>query len=152
MDRKRQGGGGQGGYQQPNSNWKSNNQYQNNNNNYRSGGDGGGGGRGGYRGGPQKSYAAPSNRTQINLITNNFKIRSKKEQGVIYTYKVDFLEGSGPGGVSGGAGFEGSTSMESSEQLNNSMSMMSLSKGQSSGGGGNLETFQKFRIMNSHKE
>ena len=93
---------------------------------------------------------APPNRSQINLITNNFKIRSKKEQGVIYTYKVDFLEGSGPGGVSGSAGYEGSTSMESSEQLNNSMSMMSLSKGQSSGG--SLETFQKFRIMNNHKE
>jgi hypothetical protein len=94
---------------------------------------------------------APSNRSQINLITNNFKIRSKKEQGVIYTYKVDFLEGSGPGGVSGSAGYEGSTTMESSDQLNNSMSMMSLSKGQSSGGG-SLETFQKFRIMNNHKE
>ena len=89
-------------------------------------------------------------RPQINLITNNFKIRSKKEQGVIYTYKVDFLEGSGPGGVSGSAGYEGSTTQESSDQLNTSMSNMSVKS--AGGGSGILETFQKFRIMNNHKD
>jgi hypothetical protein len=101
--------------------------------------------------------AAP-NRSQINLITNNFKIRSKNH-GVIYTYKVDFIEGSGPGGASGGGtssggGFESGSigsSMGGDDQLSTTMSMMSLGKGHSVGGS-NLETFQKFRIMNAHKD
>lgn len=130
--KKKQGGGGGPGQQPP---WKQNNNQQPQ--------------RGGtpYHGKPQRSNVAPTQRSSINLITNNFKIKSKKEKGVIYTYKVDFLEGSGPGGVSGsstsGSAFEGGHegSMESAEQISTSMSMMSLSKSQSVQGGGSLETF-----------
>lgn len=100
---------------------------------------------------------ASPKRSQINLITNNFKIRSKNH-GVIYTYKVDFIEGSGPGGASGGGtssggGFESGSldSMGVDNQFSTNMQTMSLGKGHSVGGS-NLETFQKFRIMNAHKD
>jgi hypothetical protein len=88
--------------------------------------------------------AAPV-RTQVNLITNNFKIKSKNS-GVIYTYKVDFLEGAGCG--SGGSGGADSKSFTSDDQINSSMSSMSLGIGNKGG----LETFQKFKIMNAHKD
>lgn len=98
MDYKKRQGGGGSGQGQPH--WKQGGQQQSYNNNR--------GGGNPYHKGAQRSNVSSTNKTQINLITNNFKIKSKKEQGVIYTYKVDFLEGSGPGGVSGGAsGFEG---------------------------------------------
>jgi len=92
-------------------------------------------------------------RSTINLITNNFKIRSKNH-GVIYTYKVDFLEGSGPSGSTSG-GYEGSSSsLGGDDQISTSMSTMSLGKGSNINIGiaGGLETFQKFRIMNAHKD
>lgn len=40
---------------------------------------------------PQRSGTAHQPKSQINLITNNFKIKSKNH-GVIYTYRVDFIE------------------------------------------------------------
>lgn len=73
---------------------------------------------------------------------------------MIYTYKVDFLEGSGPGGASvatTSGGFEGLSGSAGADEASTQMSMMSLGK-VSSGSGGSLETFQKFRIMNAHKD
>jgi hypothetical protein len=62
---------------------------------------------------------AATTRTQVNLITNNFKIKSKN-QGVIYTYKVDFLEGAGSGG--GGLGGVENSSFLSDDQISTSIS------------------------------
>jgi hypothetical protein len=83
------------------------------------------------------------------LITNNFKIKSKREHGVIYTYKVDFLETTGPGGAT-----RGTEDIKEQEDLNAGMQMMNLGRGAaaSTNGSGGLETFQKFRIMNTEKE
>ena len=41
----------------------------------------------------------------MHLITNNFKIKSKNK-GVIYTYKVDFIEKQGGEGGGGSGGFQ----------------------------------------------
>jgi hypothetical protein len=98
---------------------------------------------------PQKSGVAAEPKTKTMLITNNFKIRGKNS-GVIYTYKVDFLEGAGSGGAGGsvisgeGTGF----GQSDSQALTHAMSKVSLGIGSSSG----LETFQKFKIMNAQKE
>jgi hypothetical protein len=91
--------------------------------------------------------AAPM-RSQIQVITNDFKIKSKNH-GVIYTYKVDFIEGLGSGGGGGGLSGEGEvSSIMGHEQISTSLSKMSIGLGANGG----LETFQKFRIMNAHKE
>lgn len=89
---------------------------------------------------PQKPGIAAAPKTSTHLITNNFKIHGKNS-GVIYTYKVDFLEGAGSGAGSG----EGSGD---AQLLTQSMANVSLGIGSSSG----LETFQKFRIMNAQKD
>ncbi len=54
-------------------------------------------------------------RSQINLITNNFKIKSKKEKGVIYTYKVEFIE-------------SGSEETKEQESLESGLQKLSLEK------------------------
>jgi hypothetical protein len=77
-------------------------------------------------------------RPQIQLITNNFKIKSKNH-GVIYTYKVDFLEGSGPGGATTGSSSMGGG--YETHDVEQSMSMMSLGKMGSGGSSSGLETF-----------
>jgi len=41
---------------------------------------------------PRKSGVAAPLKGPIVLITNNFRIRSQN-RGIIYTYKVDFIEG-----------------------------------------------------------
>jgi hypothetical protein len=41
---------------------------------------------------PKKSGVAAPLKGPIELITNNFKIKSQNH-GIIYTYKVDFIEG-----------------------------------------------------------
>jgi len=41
---------------------------------------------------PQRGSHTVSTRGTINLITNNFKIRSQNH-GIIYTYSVDFIDG-----------------------------------------------------------
>lgn len=43
-------------------------------------------------GSPRKSGVAAPNKGPITLITNNFRIRSRNH-GIIYTYRVDFIEG-----------------------------------------------------------
>jgi hypothetical protein len=47
---------------------------------------------GGFGNAPAKSSNALVNRGSINLITNNFKIKSSSN-GIIYTYAVDFIDG-----------------------------------------------------------
>jgi hypothetical protein len=43
---------------------------------------------------PRKSGVAAPSKGPIELITNNFRIKSQNDnQGIIYTYKVDFIEG-----------------------------------------------------------
>ena len=102
-------------------------------------------GRGGFRGGyPQQSPARPlvkaSLKGPITLITNNFKI-SNKNHGVIYTYKVDFLE-TGPKEMTGSrGGGDAATNIEEETKSNTT--------GVSFGDGAGLETFQKFKIMNA---
>lgn len=58
---------------------------------------GGGGGRGrggGFGSSPFKPAHAMNPRGPINLITNNFKIKSQtNHSGIIYTYTVDFIDG-----------------------------------------------------------
>jgi hypothetical protein len=98
---------------------------------------------------PQKSGFAGAPKASTMLITNNFKIQGKNT-GVIYTYKVDFLEGAGSGtGGGSGVGGEGASFASTDAQLlTQGMSNVSLGIGSSTG----LETFQKFRIMNAQKE
>lgn len=82
-------------------------------------------------GGPKKAQTAKAApKSTIHLITNNFKIKSKNH-GVIYTYKVDFLEDQKGGGQLD----------VSSESLSTVISKGSLGADQG------LQTFQKFRIM-----
>ena len=47
---------------------------------------------GGFGNAPAKSQNALVPRGSINLITNNFKIKSQSN-GIIYTYAVDFIDG-----------------------------------------------------------
>jgi hypothetical protein len=47
---------------------------------------------GGFGNAPAKSQNALVPRGSINLITNNFKIKSSSN-GIIYTYAVDFIDG-----------------------------------------------------------
>lgn len=47
---------------------------------------------GGFGNAPAKSQNALVSRGPINLITNNFKIKSSSN-GIIYTYAVDFIDG-----------------------------------------------------------
>jgi hypothetical protein len=43
---------------------------------------------------PRKSGVAAPAKGPIELITNNFRIKSQNDnQGIIYTYKVDFIDG-----------------------------------------------------------
>ena len=46
----------------------------------------------GFGNAPAKSQNALVPRGSINLITNNFKIKSQNH-GIIYTYSVDFIDG-----------------------------------------------------------
>jgi hypothetical protein len=73
----------------------------------------------------------------IELITNNFRIRSENH-GIIYTYRVDFIEGhaatteSHPHKGAAGNGSDDGASNVSRGSL------------------GALETFQKYKIINAH--
>ena len=92
---------------------------------------------------PMKSKVAAPIKGPIQLITNNFKIKSKNH-GIIYTYRVDFIEGS-PEVTGGNRGGGDKSSNYEEEEIKTSFTKLSL------GGGGNgLETFQKFKIMNAH--
>lgn len=95
-----QGGGGYQGHHQGNRDY--NNQgggrrpYNNNGGGYQGQQNRGGGrGRGGgFGSSPFKPAHAMNPRGPINLITNNFKIKSQtNHSGIIYTYTVDFIDG-----------------------------------------------------------
>jgi hypothetical protein len=74
----------------------------------------------------------------IELITNNFRIRSQNH-GIIYTYRVDFIDGQAAAVI---------------ENSNNQGGAAKLSDDQGSnvsrGSLGSLETFQKYKIINAH--
>ena len=75
------GGGGQGGYRKPNNpnDGQRGNRYPPR-------------GNPGFGNAPNKSPLALVQRGPINLITNNFKIKSQSN-GIIYTYSVEFIDG-----------------------------------------------------------
>jgi hypothetical protein len=49
---------------------------------------------------PKKSYYSAPTKGPIDLITNDFKIKSRGDQ-LIHTYSVDFLEALGGSGATG---------------------------------------------------
>lgn len=79
---------------------------------------------------------AASTKGPIELITNNFKIKSQN-RGIINTYRVDFIEGQ----------------KAKAEQLNTlTENPEDQSSNVSRGSIGSLETFQKYKIINAHTE
>jgi hypothetical protein len=56
--------------------------------------------RQGYPQQPKKSYYSAPTKGPIDLITNDFKIKSRGDQ-LIHTYSVDFLEALGGSGATG---------------------------------------------------
>jgi len=109
--------------------------YQGDNNRGRDGG-GGGRGRGGQFNSPRKSGVAAPLKGPIELITNNFRIRSQNH-GIIYTYRVDFIEGHAAMTEAGTQGAAGNLSDDAASNV-------------SRGSLGSLETFQKYKIINAH--
>jgi hypothetical protein len=91
------------------------------------------GGKQGAFSSPKKSQVAAPVKGPIQLITNNFKIKSKNH-GIIYTYKVDFIEG-GPAVAGGNRGGGDSSSFLEEEEIKTSFTNLSL------GGANGLETF-----------
>jgi hypothetical protein len=90
---------------------------------------------------PRKSGVAAPLKGPIELITNNFRIRSQNDnQGIIYTYKVDFIDGKSAAEVE-----QSKTPTvpqnHSSDEAKSNVSHGSL---------GTLETFQKYKIINAH--
>lgn len=90
-----------------------------------------------FGGSPRKSGVAAPTKGPIELITNNFRIRSRNH-GIIYTYRVDFIEGH----------------VAMNESQSNPAVQGNLSDDQASnvskGSLGALETFQKYKIINAH--
>ncbi len=82
--------------------------------------------------------AAPT-KGPIELITNNFRIKSRNH-GIIYTYRVDFIEGHAA--IKESQNTPGVTGNLSDDQASN------VSRGSL----GTLETFQKYKIINSHTQ
>ena len=80
--------------------------------------------------------AAPA-KGPIVLITNNFRIRSRNH-GIIYTYRVDFIEGH-------------AAVQEPKEEKTGNLSDDQASN-VSRGSLGALETFQKYKIINAHTQ
>ena len=101
-------------------------------------GGGGRGGRGGRFDGPRQSRVSAPHAGPIKLVTNNFRIKSQNH-GIIYTYRVEFIEGHAAA-VDNGSGSKG---------LGNNSSDDQQSKG-SHTSMGQLETFQKYKIINAH--
>lgn len=85
---------------------------------------------------PRKSGVAAPTRGPIELITNNFRIKSQNH-GIIYTYKVDFIDGQAAAMV------ENKTTTGG---LPNADDASNVSRGSL----GQLETFQKYKIINAH--
>lgn len=88
---------------------------------------------------PRKSGVAAPLKGPIELITNNFRIRSQNH-GIIYTYRVDFIEGHAA--MIESKNTQGVTSNLSDDQASN------VSRGSL----GSLETFQKYKIINAHTQ
>ena len=87
-------------------------------------------------GSPRKSGVAAPLKGPIELITNNFRIKSQNH-GIIYTYRVDFIDGQ-PAAL-----LENSAAQQQS-------SMNDQGSNLSGGSLGQLETFQKYKIINAH--
>jgi len=83
--------------------------------------------------------AAPA-KGPIVLITNNFRIRSRNH-GIIYTYRVDFIEGSPA--LPEKQDKPGANVGNHSDDQRSECSRGSL---------GALETFQKYKIINAHTQ
>ena len=86
---------------------------------------------------PRKSGVAAPLKGPIELITNNFRIRSQNH-GIIYTYRVDFIEGHAA--MIKSQNTQGVAGNLSDDQASN------VSRGSL----GSLETFQKYKIINAH--
>jgi len=86
---------------------------------------------------PRKSGVAAPLKGPIELITNNFRIRSQNH-GIIYTYRVDFIEGHAA--MIESQNTQGVAGNLSDDQASN------VSRGSL----GSLETFQKYKIINAH--
>jgi hypothetical protein len=86
---------------------------------------------------PRKSGVAAPLKGPIELITNNFRIRSQNH-GIIHTYRVDFIDGQTAMVESQNA--QGVAGNLSDDQASN------VSRGSL----GSLETFQKYKIINAH--
>jgi hypothetical protein len=87
---------------------------------------------------PRKSGVAAPTKGPIELITNNFRIRSQNH-GIIYTYRVDFIDGASAAVIES-SNTAGVTGNQSDDQGSN------VSRGSL----GTLETFQKYKIINAH--
>jgi len=87
---------------------------------------------------PRKSGVAAPLKGPIELITNNFRIRSQNH-GIIYTYRVDFIEG--PAAMIDTQNTQGVAGNASNDDQASNVSRGSL---------GALETFQKYKIINAH--
>lgn len=90
-------------------------------------------------GSPRQSRVAPANKGPIKLITNNFRIKSQN-RGIIFTYRVEFIEGHAAA-VDNGSGQPGQLGNHSSDDQQSNISRTSM---------GQLETFQKYKIINAH--
>ena len=86
---------------------------------------------------PRKSGVAAPLKGPIELITNNFRIRSQNH-GIIYTYRVDFIEGHA-------AMMESQNTQGAAGNLSDD-----AASNVSRGSLGSLETFQKYKIINAH--
>jgi len=75
----------------------------------------------------------------IELITNNFRIKSQNH-GIIYTYRVDFIDGQAAALIESSSNPAGTTVNPDTDQVSN------VSRGSL----GQLETFQKYKIINAH--
>jgi hypothetical protein len=87
---------------------------------------------------PRKSGVAAPTKGPIELITNNFRIKSQNH-GIIYTYRVDFIEGQSAAVIESTNPNHGATKLSDDQGSN-------LSRGSI----GQLETFQKYKIINAH--
>jgi hypothetical protein len=83
---------------------------------------------------PKKSGVAAPPKGPIELITNNFRIKSQNH-GIIHTYKVDFIDGASAAVIE-----SKNTQVANDDQVSN------VSRGSL----GQLETFQKYKIINAH--
>jgi hypothetical protein len=85
---------------------------------------------------PRKSGVAAPHKGPIELITNNFRIKSQNH-GIIYTYKVDFIDGPSAALIE---------NQNTQGGLANDDQVSNVSRGSL----GQLETFQKYKIINAH--